>query len=53
MIRIVHIINDLGRGGAENMLYKILPNNQKTETEHIIISLKNEDFMLKKLEKRT
>lgn len=52
MIRIVHIINDLGRGGAENMLYKILPNNQKTETEHIIISLKNEDFYAEKIREK-
>lgn len=40
-MKIVHIINGLGNGGAENMLYKILKYSNKDVYEHSVISLTN------------
>lgn len=52
MSKIVHVINGLGRGGAENMLYKILPFKQNSDIEHIVISLKDEDFYAEKIREK-
>ena len=40
MIKVIHIINGLGRGGAEIMLLKLLQNQNK-DTVNLVVCLKD------------
>lgn len=45
MTRILHIINGLGSGGAESMLYKLLKYSDKEKYQHEVLSMLDEgDF---------
>lgn len=50
MKKILHVINGLGSGGAENMLYKTLKYSNKSEYEHVVISLLDAGIYEKKIE---
>jgi glycosyltransferase involved in cell wall biosynthesis len=50
MKKIVHIITNLGSGGAENMLYKLLNYSDKTKYYHEVISLMDKGDMGPKIE---
>jgi glycosyltransferase involved in cell wall biosynthesis len=49
MKKIIHIINGLGSGGAENMLYKLLKYSDKERYYHEVISLLDEGVIGEKI----
>ena len=49
-IKVLHIITDLGLGGAEAMLYKIIANSPDPK-KHSVISLRSEGFFGDKIKK--
>ena len=49
MKKIIHIINGLGSGGAENMLYKLLKYSDKNKYYHEVISLIDEGVLGEKI----
>lgn len=51
MKKIVHIINNLQSGGAENMLYKIIKYSDKDKYYHEVISLKSGGAIEEKIKK--
>lgn len=50
MKKIVHIINGLGSGGAEHMLYKLLKYSDKDKYYHEVISLLDDGIYGKQIE---
>lgn len=52
MKRIIHIINSLHSGGAENMLYKIIKHSDKEEYYHEIIVLRSGGILSQKITKQ-
>ena len=48
-LRVLHVINSLGVGGAEALLYRLVA--QPTETEHHIICLRSRDWFSPLIEK--
>lgn len=50
MKKVVHIINGLGSGGAENMLYKLIKYSDKKKYAHQVISLLDEGVIGEKIE---
>ena len=48
-IKVLHIITDLGLGGAETMLYKIIANSPDPK-KHSVISLRSKGFFGDKIE---
>lgn len=49
MKRILHIITELGSGGAENMLYKLLKYSDRTKFYHEVLSLMDEGIYGEKI----
>ena len=47
MKKIIHLITGLGRGGAENALYRVLTRSKKFE--HKVFSLAGDDAIGEKL----
>lgn len=43
MIKIVHVITDLGAGGAQQMLVRIATGADRTRFEHVVVSLVDDD----------
>jgi glycosyltransferase involved in cell wall biosynthesis len=49
-MRILHIISGLNQGGAESVLYSLCLNTDKSDTEHIVVSLTTNGVYGKQLE---
>ena len=50
-VRVMHVINSLGPGGAERMLVGLVCDEDEREIEYLVVSLKSDLFHLPTLEK--